>query len=91
MAFEIQPDGKVHNFDVSYESDTLSATVSSHVTGNKLHITGLAAISSGDRLEFVLDCEVNGDTLTGQYRVTVVVLGATTVTTGQFTLTRAPH
>lgn len=93
LEFEIEPGGHVYenSFVLTHNGETLSVDVDSHATGNTIRITVLATHSNGDSLEFVLNGSVNGDTLSGDYRLTLVVSGERSEVTGNFTLTRAPE
>ncbi len=90
MTFEIEPGGHVYSnsFVLTHDGETLSVTVSSHATGTNIRIMVLAAHSNGNTLEFVLNGRVNGDTLSGDYRFTLIVSGEPSSLTGQFSFAR---
>lgn len=90
MSFEVEPGGHVyaHSFQIEYGGETLAVDVDSHATGKSISITVLAVHSNGDRLEFELNGEVNGDTLSGDYRLKLTVNGESSQLSGDFTLTR---
>lgn len=90
MSFEVEPGGHVyeHSFELRHGNDTLAVEVDSHASGRSLRLTVLATHSSGDRLDFELSGEVNGDTLAGDYRLTLRVDGETSEAKGTFSLAR---
>ena len=69
---------------------TLAIEVDSHAAGKSISITVLAVHGNGDRLEFELNGEVNGDTLAGTYHLKLTVGSDVTETSGTFSLTRLP-
>ena len=92
LAFEVGPNGQVANgsFNASYNSEYFSFTVDSKATGSTITITATASNSAGDSLVFVLTGEVNGDVLSGQYRLDVRVGTDTSSFSGSFSLARVP-
>src|SRR5690554_1076069 len=92
MSFEIEPGGHVfeHSFVLEYGEGTLAIEVDSHAAGKSISITVLAVHGNGDRLEFELSGEVNGDTLAGTYHLKLTVGSDVTETSGTFSLTRLP-
>lgn len=91
MSFQVDPDGQVENgsFNASYNSEDFSFTVDSKATGRTISITATATNSAGDSLVFVLTGEVNGDVLSGQYRLDVRIGTDAASFSGTFSLTRA--
>lgn len=90
MEFEVEPDGHVydHSFTLTHDGETLTVDVDSVATGNTISINVLATHTNGDSLEFVLNGTVNGDTLSGDYRLTIIISGEQSELTGNFSLTR---
>lgn len=90
MSFEVEPGGHVYSnsFELTHDGETLTVVVDSHATGNTIRITVLATHSNGDSLEFVLNGVVDGDTMAGDYRLTLIMDGDKSELTGQFSFTR---
>lgn len=90
VEFEIGEDGHVfeQSFELTHEGETLAVDVSSHADGRSIHIIVTATHTNGDRLDFVLNGAVDGDTLSGDYSLTVLLGGDSASYTGSFTFTR---
>ncbi len=90
MTFELGRNGKIveDSFEASYQSEFLDFTIKSYATGKSLSVEATATTSAGDSVRFVLDGIVNGDEITGQYRLDITVDGSTTSINGDFTLVR---
>lgn len=90
MSFAIQPEGQVDesSFDFRYEDENLTFVVESHATGDTITISARAENSAGDSLTFVLNGRVDGNVLSGDYKLTLTVDGSQTVLEGTFRLTR---
>ncbi|MFA5552321.1 MAG: hypothetical protein WDA03_11985 [Trueperaceae bacterium] len=90
VSFEVQPGGYVYanSFRIEHDGETLTVDVSSQADGTSIVISVVAVHSNGDSMTFTLNGEVNGNTLSGDYQLTVVVNGESSTASGTFSLNR---